>query len=277
MARVIMTAKELVDRLQTLESRPNYYKNVYPYNLCYNHSDGRVSADCVNLYKALLNGYDVNNRKIGYFQNSLSNTGDVNEWGLISQCSDVSQDFAKLKNGEPRLLYMDGHIGGFIGEIEKYGKIYNVCECTATWGGHILYSYVDSRGNRFKSKGGEARGRWTHNGLMTPWVSYDQSFDVLPDTPFKPIPKKSNEEVAKEVLDGKWGVNPERKQRLIAEGYDYDVIQKLVNELTKKKETYYTVQKGDKLSQIAKKFDTTTDEIVKLNNKLLAGEKLRVR
>ena len=191
MSKVIMTAKQLVERLQTLESRPNFYKNKYPYNLCYNNSDGRVSADCVNLYKALLNGYDVNNHTVGYYQRDLSNTGDVDGWTLLNQCSDVSQDFSKLKNGQPRLLYMihgdDWHVGGFIGEVQKYGKIYNVIEATGAWGGHILYSYVDNKGNRYKSKGGEKRKSWTHHGLMTPWVDYSQKMDDLPDTDMKPV------------------------------------------------------------------------------------------
>lgn len=45
---------------------------------------------------------------------------------------------------------------------------------------------------------------------------------------------KSIDEIAKEVMQGKWGNNPERKNRLVAAGYDYDVIQKRVNELCKK-------------------------------------------
>lgn len=42
--------------------------------------------------------------------------------------------------------------------------------------------------------------------------------------------KKSNEEIADEVILGLWGVNPERKQKLIAAGYDYDAIQAIVNQ-----------------------------------------------
>lgn len=45
---------------------------------------------------------------------------------------------------------------------------------------------------------------------------------------------KSIDEIAKEVMQGKWGNNPERKNRLVAAGYDYDVIQKRVNDLCKK-------------------------------------------
>lgn len=43
----------------------------------------------------------------------------------------------------------------------------------------------------------------------------------------------TNEELAKEVIEGKWGNNPERKQKLLEAGYDYDAIQKLVNQKLK--------------------------------------------
>lgn len=44
---------------------------------------------------------------------------------------------------------------------------------------------------------------------------------------------KSNEELANEVIEGKWGNNPERKQRLLEAGYDYEAIQKIVNQKLK--------------------------------------------
>ena len=43
----------------------------------------------------------------------------------------------------------------------------------------------------------------------------------------------TNEELAKEVIEGNWGNNPERKQKLLEAGYDYDAIQKLVNQKLK--------------------------------------------
>ncbi len=42
---------------------------------------------------------------------------------------------------------------------------------------------------------------------------------------------KSIEELAKEVIAGKWGNNPERKQRLESAGYDYSKVQARVNEM----------------------------------------------
>ena len=44
-------------------------------------------------------------------------------------------------------------------------------------------------------------------------------------------PTKSIEEVAKEVINGKWGNGVDRKNRLIAAGYDYDQVQTKVSEL----------------------------------------------
>lgn len=44
-----------------------------------------------------------------------------------------------------------------------------------------------------------------------------------------PEPKKSNEELAKEVLEGKWGNGEERKQRLTDAGYNYQAVQDIVN------------------------------------------------
>lgn len=43
--------------------------------------------------------------------------------------------------------------------------------------------------------------------------------------------KKSVEEVAREVIAGKWGVNPERKARLIKAGYNPTEVQAVVNKL----------------------------------------------
>lgn len=44
---------------------------------------------------------------------------------------------------------------------------------------------------------------------------------------------KSVEEIAKEVISGKWGNGAERREKLTAAGYDCSVIQKKVNEILK--------------------------------------------
>lgn len=173
--KVIMNDKEFVERLTIIKNRKTFYRNKYPYNLCYINSDGRTSADCVNLVKAILNGYDVRVTRAGYYQRDLSNTGDCTEAELLAQCTDVSTDF-NLLSDKPLILYMKGHIGVYLGKTVQ-GK-YNVIECTTSFGGGVVYSWVDSNGTRRKVKGGVISSdrsgriiRWTHHGLPSKWVS----------------------------------------------------------------------------------------------------------
>ena len=44
-------------------------------------------------------------------------------------------------------------------------------------------------------------------------------------------PKKSNEQIAREVIEGKWGNGADRKKRLEKAGYNYNTIQSLVNKM----------------------------------------------
>ena len=50
-------------------------------------------------------------------------------------------------------------------------------------------------------------------------------------TPTKQTAKKTVTELAKEVIQGKWGNGSERKQKLTQAGYDYDKVQAEVNRL----------------------------------------------
>ena len=290
MAKVIMTASEFIRRLEVIANRPNYYSNKYPYNLCYVHKDGRTSADCWNLIKAILNGYDVNKNTVGYYQKDLSNTGDCTVDGLIKQCTDVSTNFKKLKNGEPRLLYMKNHAGSYIGEVQIDGKLYNVIESTGSWERKVLYSWVDPDGTRRHYKGAIKNGQWTKHGKMTAWLDYSDSGQVAPVQPAK----KNLDEVALLVYKGKYGNNPQRKEKLKAEGFtDAEIksIQKKVDELAKANTTvpkdnaaiYYTVKAGDTLTAIARRNGTTILKILEMNkdikdpNKIYVGQKIRVK
>ena len=45
--------------------------------------------------------------------------------------------------------------------------------------------------------------------------------------------RKTNDQIADEVIKGKWDVQPRRKQLLTQAGYDYNEIQKIVNQKLK--------------------------------------------
>lgn len=104
-------------------------------------------------------------------------------------------------------------------------------------------------------------------------------------SPAKPKPatqQKSDAQIAKEVIDGKWGNGYTRKNRLTKAGYDYQSIQEMVNEMldTSTKEIYI-VKSGDTLSSIAERHGTTVAALAAKNNikninKIYIGQKLYV-
>ena len=66
-------------------------------------------------------------------------------------------------------------------------------------------------------------------------------------SPAQPEPAnvKTVEELAKEVIDGKWGNGADRRKKLESAGYNYAVVQAKVNEiLSGKKSAYWRVQCG---------------------------------
>lgn len=58
---------------------------------------------------------------------------------------------------------------------------------------------------------------------------YDESLFYADEK--KPTKKKSVDELAKEVIQGKWSAGDERKAKLTAAGYDYSAVQTRVNEM----------------------------------------------
>jgi LysM repeat protein len=104
--------------------------------------------------------------------------------------------------------------------------------------------------------------------------------------PTAPVqPNKTVDELAREVLAGKWGNGDDRKNRITRTGYDYAAVQTKVNELLGANQAvYYTVRSGDTLSAIARKYGTSVSAIQKLNaslirnvNQIQVGWKIRVK
>lgn len=105
--------------------------------------------------------------------------------------------------------------------------------------------------------------------------------NVIPQTQQKTV-----EDIAREVINGLWGNGKDRINRLNNAGYNYNEVQKRVNEMLGTKptvqHTYYTVKKGDTLSGIAKKYGSTVNQLVQWNsiknpNLIYAGQSLRVK
>ena len=94
--------------------------------------------------------------------------------------------------------------------------------------------------------------------------------------------KKTIDELAREVINGKWGNGADRKARLTSAGYNYQEVQNRVNQILAPKIVYYTVKSGDTLSAIAKRYGTTVNQLVAWNNiknpnLIYPNQKLRVK
>lgn len=121
-------------------------------------------------------------------------------------------------------------------------------------------------------------------GDGTTWDKYaGKSGTTQPVKPTQPV-KKPNEEIANEVINGAWGNGEDRKKRLTDAGYNYTVVQAIVNKkmAARNQSVYYVVKSGDTLSAIASKYGTTYQQLAKINgisnpNKIYPGQKIRVK
>lgn len=133
-----------------------------------------------------------------------------------------------------------------------------------------------------------AMWQWTSSGRLNGWngnldcnifygdaIAWDKyvgsgSGSNMPSNPITPQQpsRLSNEEMAKKVIAGEYGDYPERKERLEAEGYSYEAIQKIVNQaysISSNIQTYI-VKPGDTLSGIGSKFGVSYQKIAADNN-----------
>ncbi len=94
------------------------------------------------------------------------------------------------------------------------------------------------------------------NGTIEQYKKYCKS-DKKPEHP-----KKSLNEIASEVINGKWGNGNDRKTRLEQAGYDYESVQAIVNaRLNQKEPTYQTA-----LEVLRGKYGNGNERRTKLRN-----------
>lgn len=96
------------------------------------------------------------------------------------------------------------------------------------------------------------------------WAKYVGS-DSVP-APAPAPARKSDEQLADEVIAGQWGNGDDRRNRLSQAGYDPDAVQAIVNaKLGASAQQTYTVQSGDTLSGIAAQYGTSWQHLAELN------------
>ena len=293
-----MKQSEFIKALELAVELPNFYDNTPGKNLGYHWSDGRFSYDCWNLDKVALTG-KLGTNPVGT-NIAPTVTGDVDGLTLLKRCTERSKDFSKIRVPATYMyIYSSPHSGVFVGERERDGHIVNVIECTTAWQGGVQYTYVDEKGGRYNYKGGsKSKYSWEEYGLLTPYIEYsdNQEPKPLPTPPteitfvdytvkkgdtLSGIAKKYNT-----TVEAIMRANPQIKDA--NKIYVGQVIQIPVKTMqtstsaTSSEKVYHTVQRGETLSGIAKKYNTNYLKIAALNgivnpNKIYVGQRIRVR
>ena len=117
------------------------------------------------------------------------------------------------------------------------------------------------------------------SGDTTAWDKYAGG-SPSSSKPSNPVETKSTDDLAREVIAGKYGNGEDRKNAL---GSRYDEVQARVNEILGINQVeYYIVQSGDNLTKIANRYGTTVNQLVAWNNiananLIYPGQKLRVK
>lgn len=145
-------------------------------------------------------------------------------------------------------------------------------------------------GDNYLGKVGTRSVNWS-NTVVTGFIlcNFPSEGEVKPVESVKEHSENDIKAIARRVINGEFGNYPERKTALEALGYNYSVVQSVVNEMCKggdKVETvaeYYTVQKGDTMYAIAKKYGITLESLILLNPQIenpsliFVGQKIKVK
>lgn len=199
------------------------------------------------------------------------------EYGAVERANvfgDIIEDAGYWCGVYANLNWWENYLPG-LDRFTKWVAQYNrVCEYT---GSNLdIWQYTD-KGNLIGIKG-NVDMNYCYRDFPAEILGGENVEEV------KPAPvKKTTAELVEEVLDGKWGDDDDRKNRLTADGYDYESVQNAVNAWYEaKKEVWHIIQKYETLSEIAENYDTTVSELVRLNgiktpNLIYAGHKIRVK
>ena len=163
-----------------------------------------------------------------------------------SFCSQIATAFCdKLKSGglRPGLYMSISPLCSYItDEVQKAYPLWiaqynNVCQYD---GNYAIWQYSDS---------GKVSGVDGNTDM-----NYLHDENILKNN-VKIEKKKTVDQLAKEVIDGKWGNGEDRKKRLTAAGYDYYAIQKKVNEIMQQPKPLFREQSIVKVKSGAKDYN----------------------
>lgn len=237
----------------------------YLYSYADNINDGKNEAkNCLNIISG-------KNFEVGVFYDleDKITSKNLNK----SQITQIAKDFCNI-------IENAGYKAGVYANLDWFNNKINVKELEKyyIW----LAQWTDKHTASFRVD----FWQYTNNGkILGINGCVDMNYDLRTseEKQQEQIIKKSNEEIAEEVINGLWGNGEVRKVNIKNAGYNYNEIQKIVNEkVNSVGSLYHIVKKGENLTKIANTYGTTVSSLVALNkiknpNLIYVNQRLRIR
>ena len=199
-------------------------------------------------------------------------------WPVVYMSASKVNDFNWSKTAKQCGLWIAGYPGKYNVKNPPEPGANDMPYKTGAWKTWAIWQYTSSAGTLDRDIAYMDRAAWKKYA--------NPASSATPEPQPTPTPaKKTNEQIADEVIAGKWDNGEARKQKLAVAGYNYQEVQNIVNKkLGFKPSTSisYAVRRGDTLSAIAQRYGTTVDKSAKDNgiknpNLIFPGQRLIIK
>ncbi len=183
----------------------------------YNDRDKKSEDNAAKLAAALLKKYNL----------SIDHLYTHTHWLNVRDGKSGSVDYLNTAKNPYKMcpLYILPHWSAFKAKVQSYMNSGTSASTTPTT--TQLYRVRKSWSDAKSQIGAFASLENAKKACKSGYSVFDNNGNVVYPT------KKSIDEIAHEVIQGKWGNGTDRKNRLTNAGYDYNTVQKRVNELMK--------------------------------------------
>ena len=183
----------------------------------YNVTDKKSEDNCARLAAALLKKYNLD----------INHLFTHTHWLNVRDGKSGTVDYLNTARNPYKMcpLYILPHWSAFKSKVQSYMKSGTSVSKNPTT--KLLYRVRKSWSDAKSQIGAFSSLDNAKKACKPGYYVFDANGNVVYPT------KKSVDEIAREVIQGKWGNGTDRKKRLTNAGYDYNAVQKRVNELMK--------------------------------------------
>ena len=186
-------------------------------SFAYNVTDKKSEGNCARLAAALLKKYNLD----------INHLFTHTHWLNVRDGKSGTVDYLNTAKNPYKTcpLYILPHWFAFKAKVQSYMKSGTSVSKNPTT--KLLYRVRKSWSDAKSQIGAFSSLDNAKKACKPGYYVFDANGNVVYPT------KKSVDEIAREVIQGKWGNGTDRKKRLTNAGYDYNAVQKRVNELMK--------------------------------------------